>query len=326
MLSYERWLASCICLVLAMVFIGGFTRLTESGLSITEWKPITGIVPPLTQEDWLVEFEKYKNTPEYKLRYFDISYVEFKFIYLVEYVHRLVGRLTGLVFIAGFLYFRYKGRLSEASCVRLVLVLLLGTAQGFIGWYMVKSGLIDVPAVSHYRLALHLGCASALFMLLVYEFLPVTQIRSSTFGWSVTGGIAITLLCGQVLLGGLVAGLRAGLVYNTFPLMNGEFLPAELLRRTGLEWFSDPVCVQFLHRMNGFLVSFMVFLAWIGSCFCSWSMFMRVSLLMCLVLAQMFFGVLTLVFQVPVDIALVHQLMAFLLLGVSVSFLKVVRI
>ncbi|QHD65458.1 COX15/CtaA family protein [Neorickettsia findlayensis] len=322
-MSYRTWLAVCIVLILSMVSIGGFTRLTESGLSITEWKPVTGVIPPLSKSAWQKEFDKYKNTPEYKVRHFSISYAEFQFIYLVEYFHRLVGRVLGLVFVAGLVYFFVVGNLSRGSQLRLCIALILGLVQGFVGWYMVKSGLLDVPAVSHYRLALHLFCASLLFVVLVYEFLLPTVVKGAIFEWNLVGYSLMFLLSMQIVLGGLVAGLKAGLVCNTFPLMNGEFFPAEIFNEVSLTWFDDPVFVQFLHRMNGFLLTLVCLIYLIISFFYDRTFRARVFLMALMVLLQMFFGVLTLLFHVPIDIALLHQIMAFILLGICVSFLRV---
>ncbi|KYH12949.1 heme A synthase [Neorickettsia sp. 179522] len=322
-MSYRTWLAVCIILILSMVSIGGFTRLTESGLSITEWKPVTGVIPPLSKSAWQKEFDKYKNTPEYRVRHFSISYAEFQFIYLVEYFHRLVGRVLGLVFVTGLVYFFVVGNLCRGSQLRLGLVLILGLVQGFVGWYMVKSGLLDVPAVSHYRLALHLFCASLLFVVLVYEFLLPTVVKGAIFEWKLVGYSLMFLLSMQIVFGGLVAGLKAGLVCNTFPLMNGEFFPAEIFNEVSLKWFDDPVFVQFLHRMNGFLLTLVCLIYLIISFFRDRTFRARVFLIASMVLLQMFFGVLTLLFHVPIDIALLHQIMAFILLGICVSFLRV---
>ncbi|ACT69788.1 cytochrome c oxidase assembly protein [Neorickettsia risticii str. Illinois] len=322
-MSYRTWLAVCILLILSMVSIGGFTRLTESGLSITEWKPVTGVIPPLSKNAWQKEFDKYKNTPEYKVRHFSISYAEFQFIYLVEYFHRLVGRILGLVFFIGLVYFFVVGNLGRESQLRLCFALILGLIQGFVGWYMVKSGLLDVPAVSHYRLALHLFCASLLFMVLVYEFLSPTVIEGPLFKWYLVGCSLMFLLSMQIVLGGLVAGLKAGLICSTFPLMNGEFFPAEIFHKVSLKWFDDPVAVQFLHRMNGFLLTFVCLICLVISFFYDRAFRARVFLVASMMLLQMFFGVLTLLFHIPIDIALLHQIMAFILLGICVSFLRV---
>lgn len=322
-MSYKIWLVVCILLVLSMVSIGGFTRLTESGLSITEWKPITGVMPPFSKSDWEEEFDKYKNTPEYKLHHSSISYAEFQFIYLVEYFHRLLGRLLGVVFVVGFIYFLSLGELQKGSQLRLVFALITGVFQGFMGWYMVKSGLLDIPAVSHYRLAMHLCCASLLFAVLVYEFLPYKITEKSLSVWRLIGCLLIFLIGVQIFFGGLVAGLKAGLMYNTFPLMNGELVPTEMFEKMDSAWFDSPVFVQFLHRMNSFLLMFVCFLAGVASCTYERDLCIRIFLLTLLLVLQMFFGALTLLFHVPMDIALLHQVIGFVLLGCAVSFLKV---
>ncbi|MDX5596045.1 MAG: COX15/CtaA family protein, partial [Wolbachia endosymbiont of Andrena labialis] len=227
------WLFLCSVMVILMVGIGGFTRLSKAGLSITEWKPITGTLPPLSEQDWLQEKLKYEATPEYKALNYGISMEEFRAIYLIEYIHRLVARLTGLVFVLPFIYFILRRKISKKVVIKLFVALLFGALQAFAGWYMVKSGLVAKPHVSHYRLALHLLLALVIFALLSYQFFDY-QIRPQQTKLKVSGNtiyyarMILVLIVIQIIFGAFVAGLNAGLIYNTFPLMDGQIVPEDL--------------------------------------------------------------------------------------------------
>jgi cytochrome c oxidase assembly protein subunit 15 len=250
------WLFICCFMVAMMVLVGGLTRLTESGLSITSWKPFTGAIPPLNDADWQAEFSQYQASPEYQKINKGMSIDEFKFIFWWEYIHRLLGRILGLVFAIPFAYFAAKKYIDRNLTKKLLGIFALGGLQGFMGWFMVKSGLSDNPYVSHFRLAAHLGLALIIFscmFLLGRELLDPTQNKHSLPKLKRINNISILLIFVQIIFGAFVAGLNAGFVYNTWPLMNGEFAPDEAFKT--LAFFSDAASVQFIHRWFAFLVA-----------------------------------------------------------------------
>ena len=317
------WLCMMCFLIVLMIFIGGFTRLTEAGLSITEWNPVSGILPPLNENSWNIEFGKYKHSPEYQNINFGMSLSEFKYIYLIEFIHRVAGRITGLLYVIPLLIFLLKGYIKPNEvgiyCVGLVLFL----SQGAMGWYMVKSGLVLDPHVSHYRLAAHLFLAVLLYTLFFWQFmkskLDIILFPSavSVFLEKVLCKLAIIILLLQIVLGAFVAGLDAGLVYNQFPLMGERFVPDELKIST-LTWtsFSDPIFVQFVHRMTAYLLSVIIVIFCIKGWKIANKKFSLVLgyIFMALVI-QVLLGILTLVYNVPIELALLHQFGAVVLLS-----------
>lgn len=258
----RAWLALVALLVFAMIVVGGATRLTDSGLSITEWQPILGAIPPLGDADWMTAFEKYKQIPEYHLVNKGMSLEEFKVIYWWEWSHRFLGRFIGIAFAIPFVVFWLMRRLPAGYPPKLAGVLALGGLQGFIGWYMVSSGLVDRIDVSHYRLALHLGVAFLILALLVWLALDLAPRRTDvhlhtlTRSQRYTAALVLGLVLLQVLLGALVAGLKAGLTYNTWPLMDGRFIPNGLdtLSPWYLNLFENVTTVQFNHRMAAYAI------------------------------------------------------------------------
>ncbi len=253
-IAIANWLFGVAILVFCMVVVGGITRLTESGLSITEWKPITGALPPLNGADWLAEFAKYKNTPEYLQVNAGMSMAQFQFIYFWEWAHRLLARLVGVAFALPFLWFAFTRAIPKGYIVRLIPLFLLGGLQGVIGWWMVASGLSERTDVSHFRLAAHLLLALFILASLVWTALDLKALAADSrakpsrlTGFSV-GVIAILTV--QLLFGAYVAGMNAGQVANTWPLMNDHFVPE------GIEWgmgalfaaINDPYLVHFIHR------------------------------------------------------------------------------
>lgn len=317
------WLWTVAALVFAMVLVGGATRLTDSGLSITEWAPVTGAVPPLSAEAWEVEFEKYRQIPEYTRVNKGMSLDEFKFIYWWEWGHRFLGRLIGLAFAVPMVVFWARGMVPGWLKPRLVGLFFLGGLQGAVGWYMVASGLVDRVDVSQYRLALHLTLAAIIVLGLVWTAWgarPLAPDIKAATGSLATAGLAITgLVLLQIYLGALVAGLDAGLTYTTWPLMDGAFIPdaAKLFAMTPA-WanlFENVLTVQFVHRMTAYAL----WVAALGFGLWQW----RVGAgLMGLALAgavtlQALIGITTLVLQVPLDWALAHQGGAFLVLALA---------
>ena len=325
--SLTFWLFSTCFLIWLMIMVGGATRLTHAGLSIVEWKPITGIIPPLTQAQWLEAFESYKQFPEYKLVNQGMDLAGFQFIYFMEYFHRLLGRLMGLWFVVPLAVFWFRKQLSSKLKVRSLLAVFLGLSQGILGWYMVKSGLVKDPAVSHYRLTAHLLLAIALYSLLFWTALEIirptlkdpTRPESPLIArLSLISCAAITL---TILYGGLVAGLKAGLIYNTFPLMEGQFIPDEwsFYDPIWLNFFENAALVQCVHRWlaisTGILILFSSCVIWKQSS----EKHTRIAALIfgCTALTQITFGVLTLLFHVPVGLGTLHQGTAVILLSLG---------
>ncbi len=249
-----RWLWMIAAFIIAMVVIGGVTRLTESGLSITEWKPVTGAIPPLNEAQWIAEFDRYKNSSQYVLMNEGMSLAAFKHIYFWEYFHRLLGRLLGVAFAVPLLWFAIKRAIPNGYGVRLVVLLLLGGAQGGIGWLMVKSGLVDRVNVEPAMLAAHLCMALVLLAAIVWTACDIARRVGDPMArparLTLAGILPVALLLTQIFLGAITAGLRAGYVASTWPLMNDHFVPE------GIEWHgdlwmtltSDPYLVHFLHR------------------------------------------------------------------------------
>lgn len=308
------WLLAMAGLVALMVLVGGATRLTDSGLSITEWQPVTGVMPPLSDAAWQEEFAKYKQIPEYSQVNRGMSLDAFKRIYWWEWGHRLLGRLTGLAFAAGILFFLVTRRLGRTIIPRLVLLFLLGGLQGALGWYMVQSGLSERVDVSQYRLAAHLGLAVLLFGALLWTAMGLMRRSAAPPRAGVVRPLLIVfavLVFVQILLGAFVAGLDAGLSYTTWPLMDGDLVPAKLF--TGMPWyeavFEDRLTVQFLHRLGGYAVA-----AWALSLWLHARIHMAdagvqrvLTILLILVALQAALGVLTLIQVVPLPLALAHQ-------------------
>jgi cytochrome c oxidase assembly protein subunit 15 len=262
--SVTLWLIVVIVMVFAMVVIGGVTRLTQSGLSIVDWNPIMGAVPPLSDAAWMDAFNAYKRFPEYQRINYGMTLAEFKAIFLVEYFHRLWGRLIGLVFALPFAWFVIRGRVHGALAWKLGGVLLLGGAQGLMGWVMVQSGLIDNPSVSAYRLTAHLMIAVAIYLILLWMVLERTLTPSGATDLRRPALVALALALVTVASGGFVAGLDAGMTYNTFPLMDGQLVPDGLLMLDPV-WrnpFENVAMVQFDHRV--FAKVSVIAVLWLG--------------------------------------------------------------
>ena len=317
------WLGMMCFFILLMIFIGGITRLTESGLSITQWNPVSGILPPLNEDSWHIEFEKYKLSPEYKKINFGMNLSEFKSIYLIEFIHRIVGRITGLLYIIPLLIFVFKGYIKPNEFGIYFVGSFLFLCQGMMGWYMVKSGLVFDPHVSHYRLAIHLLLAILLYMLFFWQFmkrtlevmlLPTIVSVSSEKAWC---KLSIAVLVGQIVLGAFVAGLNAGLVYNQFPLMGEGIIPPEIKIATlSLLSFSDPVFVQFAHRMTAYLLSIIIVIFCIkGRKITNKKFLLALICIFILLVMQVLVGIVTLVYHVPIEFALLHQMGGVLLLS-----------
>lgn len=319
------WLYVCAFLVFSMVVVGGVTRLTRSGLSIVDWRPITGWLPPLDEAAWQAEFEKYQQFPEFQKINRQMSREEFKSIFLMEYAHRLLGRVIGLVYLFGFLWFLMRRALSRRLMLVLLGLFLLGGLQGLLGWFMVKSGLVSEPRVSQYRLAAHLMAAVALYIALLQVGHRLwTAGRTAAGGPTGVRGLrrGVGILVGLVLLmiasGAFVAGTRAGHAYNTFPMMGDRWVPEGLfaLAPGWKNLFENMVTIQFTHRVLAVVIGLYVLrLWWVGirSEACR-PVRNRFHLLLLALLLQWTLGVITLLLVVPVPLGAAHQAGALLLL------------
>jgi cytochrome c oxidase assembly protein subunit 15 len=312
--AVAAWLLACCALVFAMVVVGGMTRLTHSGLSIVEWQPIVGALPPLNEAQWLETFAKYQRTPEFRLRNHDMTLAGFKGIFWWEYFHRLLGRVIGVVFLLPFLYFLARGAVRGPLRWKLAGIFVLGGLQGALGWYMVKSGLVDDPRVSSPRLAAHLGLAFAIYASMFWVALgllaPASRERVAPSARWHAGLLAVLVFC-MVLSGALVAAIRAGYAYNTFPLMNGHWIPPEILVIT--PWWDNflhnMATVQFVHRWLAVTIAVLAVALWMrlpragaGERARRWS-----DALLVAVIAQIGIGIATLVLRVPLPLAALHQ-------------------
>jgi cytochrome c oxidase assembly protein subunit 15 len=320
--AVRRWLFGIALLVFAMVMVGGATRLTESGLSITEWQPLLGALPPLTDADWQAAFAKYREIPQYRLLNAGMTLGEFKAIYWWEWAHRLLGRLVGVAFAVPFVLFWLKGRLARADLPALAGLFVLGGLQGAIGWWMVASGLSERTSVAPYRLAVHLTLACIILAgALALAARPAAREVLGT-GARRRAAAIVALVLAQIFLGALVAGNDAGLVYNTWPLMDGRILPAEAFDL--VPWwrnlFENHALVQFVHRGGAYVL--FVLVVWHGFSVCAAGRCdaVRASalLLVLAVTAQAGLGIATLVTQVPMALALAHQAMAVAVLTLAV--------
>ncbi|MGB5439590.1 MAG: COX15/CtaA family protein [Gammaproteobacteria bacterium] len=325
LLSHNRYIASwllfCCVMVFAMVVLGGVTRLTGSGLSMVEWNPIFGLLPPLDQQAWHEAFDLYKQSPEYLKINFGMDLAGFKNIYWFEYAHRVLGRAIGTVFLLPFLFFLAKGWISRSLAPKLVLMFILGGLQGLLGWYMVKSGLVDNPHVSQYRLTAHLGLAVVIYAYMLRVALGLWNGSAHRENHFPVLRHTTTLLGGLVFLtilsGGLVAGLKAGFVYNTFPLMDGRWIPQTLLTQEPLwrNFFENIATVQFDHRVLATLVFSAVVITWLASFNLVLTQPVRTALhlLMATAVLQVTLGISTLLLHVPVALGAMHQAGALLL-------------
>lgn len=313
------WLFFCAFMVMAMTGIGAVTRLTESGLSIARWDVISGTLPPLTEADWQQQFDIYKQTPQYQQINKGMSVEEFKGIFFWEWFHRVWGRLIGIVFAVPMIFFFVKGYIPKDDRLKYLGLLALGGAQGALGWFMVKSGLVDRPSVSHFRLAAHLSLALTIYSALLWMGLRNLQLQKISVPASLKfhGGMALALVAITIVWGAFVAGLDAGMIYNTFPLMGNGIAPPELGQTPFLY---DPASIQFTHRLLAMLTGLVVFsygLRWtkfykkIGWALAIW------------VLVQIGLGIATLLTVVDIHTATTHQIGAVILLSCVVFSLYI---
>ncbi|HEY4548636.1 MAG TPA: COX15/CtaA family protein [Pedomonas sp.] len=324
--AVATWLLLVAGLVFLMVIVGGATRLTESGLSIVEWKPVTGTLPPLTDEDWHEAFEAYKQIPEYQLEHAWMSLDDFKGIFWWEWGHRLLGRLIGVAFAIPFFWFLIRRRVPQGYKKPLWGLLLLGGLQGAVGWWMVSSGLTERTDVSHYRLATHLGIALAILAGLVWTALNLLADRTrqpapaSANRWAVP---FLVLLVAQIVMGAFVAGLNAGFAYNTWPLMGDSLVPPNMWE-AALGWLNlaeNGIVVQFIHRMIAYMLA-LVGVLWMVDGFRTGieSMKNRAMLFGIALAFQIVLGILTILHAVPIVLGVAHQGGAAVLLAAALFY------
>ncbi len=365
--AVAAWLFACCALIFAMVVVGGITRLTLSGLSITEWNPVIGIIPPLTETQWATEFARYQQIPEYRLIHYGMTLPEFKSIYFWEYAHRLLGRLIGVAYAVPLVWFWLRGRVPRRLVPALLGILALGFGQGVLGWYMVESGLVHRVEVSQYRLVAHLILALAIYGLIVWTALglsfpsaPFSGAREGaakregkadadycaglphlTPALSAPGGRegaflwrraaeAVILLVGlTIAAGGFVAGTRAGLTYNTFPLMDGRLIPAGYAQLHPFirNWFENIPAIQFDHRLLAMTTAAAVLLLWAAGLRAALPAPARIALwaLLAAAAVQVALGISTLLLVVPIPLAAAHQAGAVILLTTAIVLRHTLR-
>lgn len=319
------WLLICAAVIYGMIVLGGVTRLTGSGLSMVDWNPIMGIIPPLTDHQWQETFDAYKQFPEYQKVNSHMDVHDFKQIFVFEYSHRVLGRLIGMLFFFPFLFFLFKGKVKSSLKPKLWGLFVLGGLQGFMGWFMVKSGLVDMPRVSHLRLTAHLGLAVIIYgamLWLAFSLLMGREVQVTSAGLRRFSVALALLIFVMILSGGLVAGLDAGFAYNTFPLMDGRFFPVGLYNLD--PWwkniFNDITTVQFNHRLFAYLITILVLVFALRGFKKGASGRIRIGLgllIACLVL-QVALGISTLLMVVPVPLAAAHQAGAIALLSAAI--------
>lgn len=323
------WLLFCAAIVYLMIIVGGITRLTQSGLSMVEWAPIMGIIPPLNEAQWLEVFAKYRSSPEYLKVNAGMSLEAFKDIFYWEYGHRVLGRVIGLIYLLPLIYFLVRGMVPKNWYARLFMLFLLGGLQGLMGWYMVKSGLVDVPHVSQYRLTAHLGLALVIFSFMLWyalDFLRGQNLHSgASQGYRSATTVIIAIVFIMMLSGGFVAGTRAGFIMNTFPTMNGQWIPDGWLALTPI-WrnlFENAVTIQFVHRCIAVFVVASVIVGVLKARQQNFKTHYEWVLLAAVL--QVALGISALVYKVPLVLGAGHQAGAVALLSAAIVAAHVAR-
>ena len=319
------WLFAVSLLIFCMIILGGATRLTRSGLSIVEWKPVTGILPPIGRDAWEVEFEKYRQFPEYQKKNQGMSLEEFQSIFWYEYSHRLLGRIIGIVFFFPFVFFLLRKKIPSGMILNFIFMFLLGGFQGLLGWYMVKSGLVDRPQVSQYRLTAHLISAIAIYAYILWFAIGLYFKGNPGFADSqkvFKKSFSLTVLILIVILsGGFMAGTRAGFMFNTFPKMNGNWVPDGMynLNPWIINWFENTATIHFNHRMLAYLaaVFILMFFFYARKIKLPSDISIAVKILPVVLACQIILGISTLLLVVPVVLASLHQMFALILFSIS---------
>ena len=325
-LLFLNWLITCFILIFSMIIIGGLTRLTDSGLSITEWELFSGILPPFSDSKWNDYFLLYKSIPQFKLINPNMTMDEFKVIFYWEYFHRVLGRVIGLSVLIPLLYFHFVKKINKKYLIINYTVLFLIIFQGFIGWYMVTSGLVNDVTVSHYRLSIHLGVA---FIIISIIFWQILNIRDSYFKnffnlkiKNVPYFLLLILIFCQVIIGAFVSGLDAGKIYQTWPLMGSSYIPDDLIVNNFINYFDfdNHSLVQFYHRNLAYIISaYIIFLFLRVFIFKNYHLYKPVLILFIILLLQIFLGILTLKSDLHIMIASAHQISSVILVLSSIN-------
>tara|TARA_B100000965_G_C19521086_1_gene726552 strand:+ start:142 stop:1083 length:942 start_codon:yes stop_codon:yes gene_type:complete len=308
-----------------MIIVGGLTRLTDSGLSITEWQLFSGIFPPLNQSDWIIYFNLYKEIPEFKLQNYNMTLSEFKFIFWWEWGHRFLGRLIGICYLIPLIYFSFKIRLSKL--LYLYLIFFLICFQGFMGWYMVKSGLVNNIDVSHFRLSVHLVVAFIILSMIFWNYLKIIHVKNTNI--KINKFIPITfliLIFLQITIGAFVSGMDAGKIYNSWPLMGDTYFPNDnnFVNLFKLNAFSDPSLVQFMHRNLAYLISFFyIFTFYYIYKNKVKNFYNTINILGFFLILQIILGILTIIYGAQIYIASMHQISSIFLVSICIYFLYI---
>ena len=316
------WLIAMFIIISIMIVVGGLTRLTDSGLSITEWQLFSGLLPPLNQNDWILYFHLYKEIPEFKLQNFNMTLQEFKVIFWWEWAHRFLGRLIGLCYLIPLIYFSFKVKISKILDLYFIFVLIC--FQGFIGWYMVSSGLVDRVDVSHFRLSIHLLIAFLILSLIFWNYLKFQNYKYISDGInSIIPFIFLVLILTQIVIGAFVSGMDAGKIYNSWPLMGGTYFPNDnkIENLFKLSAFSDPSLVQFIHRNLAYVIGFFYVLIFFKVYKNKINKLYRsVNILGFFILLQIVLGIFTILLGAQIYIAAAHQVSSIFLVTSSIYF------
>jgi len=322
LISY--WLLIIFFLISLIIIVGGLTRLTDSGLSITKWELFSGILPPLTTNKWNFYFDLYKEIPEFKLQNYSINLDEFKIIFWWEYIHRLLGRLIGLIFIIPLIYFTFKKGVKKNY--NYYLIFLLICFQGFIGWFMVKSGLTEKTDVSHYRLSLHLGIAFIILSLTLWNYFKVSRVNA--LGKKIPfylPNLFFSIIFFQIIIGAFVSGMDAGQIYNTWPTMNGNYFPdnSSFNELFNISVLNEPSLMQFIHRNIAYLtiIIFCFIIYFVLKNKNLYYLKKTIFLIFFVLLTQVFLGILTILYGVQILIASLHQIGSIFLITSSLYLL-----
>ena len=316
------WLITMFWIVSFMIVIGGLTRLTDSGLSITQWQLFTGILPPLNEEDWILYFKLYKEIPEFKLQNFNMTMNDFKFIFWWEWIHRILGRIIGIGFLIPLIYFSFRIKISKL--LNLYLIFLLICFQGFIGWYMVSSGLVDRVDVSHFRLSAHLFIAFLILSMIFWNYLKVKE--NQIISTPIKKGIPflfLILIFVQIIIGAFVSGMDAGKVYNSWPFMGASYFPDdnEFINLFRVSALSDPSLVQFIHRNLAYVIGFLYLLVFIKIYKDKMiDLYKSINLLGCFIILQIILGILTIIYGAQILLASMHQISSIFLVSSCIYF------
>ena len=320
------WLITMFFIISVMIIVGGLTRLTDSGLSITKWQLFSGLIPPLNQEDWIMYFNLYKQIPEFKLQNFNMTISEFKIIFWWEWAHRFLGRLIGICFLLPLIYFSFKIKFSKL--LNFYFIFFLICFQGFLGWYMVSSGLVDRVDVSHYRLSVHLVLAFLILSLIFWNYLKITVLNNNQ-SFRINRFIPfcfLILIFVQIAIGAFVSGMDAGKIYNSWPLMGSTYFPNDnnISNLFKLSAFDDPSLVQFIHRNLAYVIS-IFYLLILFKIYKNkiYDLYKSVNLLGIIIIIQIFLGVFTILYGAQILIASMHQLSSIFLVSSCIYFIYV---